>query len=183
MVRTHVVLRGSPSIVACRQVSQRGPQRPYCTQQVLWRRRCDAIGRDPHTGNQQRTCRRSRESAFTSKPKFNPATRYGVSCLTCHPGRGRTPDFFPSRRPPAVAAVALVQAPPLTMTSQSLQPALSLLGIIAGDADDMESVAVFLDASTNMVIRMKPGESHNGWTLQSVRARHAILQRGSNTAR
>jgi len=126
----------------------------------------------------------SQELSLTDNDVRLPGTRgnplWGLT-LDALPATADRPIFSPARRPPAVAAVAPHRAPQPTMTSQSSRPALSLLGVIAADAEEMEGVAVFLDATTNAIIRMKPGESYTGWTLQSVKARQAILQRGGVT--
>jgi general secretion pathway protein N len=56
---------------------------------------------------------------------------------------------------------------------------LSLVGTIAGGA---EGIGVFLDSSTRGVLRLKMGESHEGWVLRTVRRREATLQKGSQIA-
>src|SRR4051812_8353317 len=58
--------------------------------------------------------------------------------LDALPATADRPIFSPARRPPADAAVAPYQAPQPTMTSQSLRPALSLLGVIAADVEEMD---------------------------------------------
>jgi len=99
--------------------------------------------------------------------------------LDALPATAERPIFSPSRRPPPGVTIVPYQAPRPATMNQSLQPALSLLGVVSGNED---GVAIFLDATSNSVIRMKLGESHTGWTLQSLGARHAIFQRGRDTA-
>jgi len=77
------------------------------------------------------------------------------------------PIFTPSRRPRPTA----VKANPLQVSST--QPPLILVGAIAGQA---EGIAIFQDKTTKNIIRLKPGESHAGWILQTVKAREVTLQ-------
>jgi general secretion pathway protein N len=66
-----------------------------------------------------------------------------------------------------------VQAP------AAAQPPLALVGAIAGEN---EGIAIFLDGTTKGVIRLKTGETHAGWTLQSVKPREAIFQKEQKSA-
>jgi hypothetical protein len=84
------------------------------------------------------------------------------------------PIFSPMRRP----AAAMVRSAP-TQPPSAGQPLLVLLGAIAGET---EGIAIFQDRTTKNTIRLKPGESHAGWTLQAVKAREAILQNEQKTA-
>ena len=84
------------------------------------------------------------------------------------------PIFSPTRRP----ASAVVRSAP-TQPPSAGQPLLVLLGAIAGET---EGIAIFQDRTTKNTIRLKPGESHAGWTLQAVKAREAILQNEQKTA-
>jgi hypothetical protein len=91
------------------------------------------------------------------------------------------PIFSPSRRPPPpahpyVAPVAIQQPvkPP-----EPARPAVSLLGTIIGtNADDR--IAVFLEAGTLNIVRLRIGEDHQGWVLRLVKAREATLVRDSD---
>ena len=83
------------------------------------------------------------------------------------------PIFSPTRRPPPVAMLPTIQSP------SSAQPLLVLVGAIAG-ADD--GVAILLDETTKVVVRLKTGESHSGWTLQQVKAREVTMQKDLKTA-
>jgi hypothetical protein len=55
---------------------------------------------------------------------------------------------------------------------------LTLVGTVAGEN---ESVAVFIDATTRDTVRLRTGEGHSGWILQSVERRAATLQKGDQT--
>jgi hypothetical protein len=42
-------------------------------------------------------------------------------------------------------------------------------------------VAVFIDTATRDTVRLRTGEGHSGWILQSVERRTATLQKGGQT--
>ena len=77
------------------------------------------------------------------------------------------PIFSPSRRPRPTAMKAI------PLPTSSAQPPLVLVGAIAGEA---EGIAIFQDKTTKNIVRLKPGESHAGWILQTVKAREVTLQ-------
>jgi hypothetical protein len=108
----------------------------------------------------------------------NPLWAVPLSALAATRNR---PLFTPSRRPPAavVANAPVVapvrQAPPPTAPEH---PNLALIGTVAGDN---ESVAVFIDNTTHDAVRLRTGEGHAGWVLQSVDRRAVTLQKGGQT--
>jgi hypothetical protein len=55
---------------------------------------------------------------------------------------------------------------------------LTLVGTVAGEN---EGVAVFIDTTTRDAVRLRTGEGHSGWILQSVERRTATLQKGEQT--
>jgi hypothetical protein len=57
-------------------------------------------------------------------------------------------------------------------------PNLTLVGTVAGEN---EGVAVFIDTTTRDAVRLRTGEGHSGWILQSVERRTATLQKGDQT--
>jgi hypothetical protein len=88
------------------------------------------------------------------------------------------PIFSASRRPPPPPAVErpYVPPPPRVETKPPPEPLmLSLLGTIAGDGS---GVALFMEKSSQEVVRLRTGESHNGWVLRSVHGREAMLEKG-----
>jgi hypothetical protein len=88
------------------------------------------------------------------------------------------PLFSPSRRPPPPPVVEkpYVPPPPRVETKPPPEPLmLSLLGTIAGDSS---GVALFMEKSTQEVVRLRTGESHQGWVLRSVHGREAMLEKG-----
>ena len=101
----------------------------------------------------------------------NPLWSIPLASLTATKER---PIFSPTRRaPPSVMKPTSAHVPP------AAQPPLALVGAIAGEN---EGIAIFLDGTTKDIIRLKTGESHAGWTLQSVKPREAIFQKEQKSA-
>jgi hypothetical protein len=91
------------------------------------------------------------------------------------------PLFTPSRRPPApvVASIPVVtQGPPPPLPSAPEHPNLVLVGTVAGEN---EGLAVFVDSATRDTVRLRIGEGHSGWILQSVERKSATLQKGQRS--
>jgi general secretion pathway protein N len=86
------------------------------------------------------------------------------------------PLFSPSRRPtpPVVAPVVIPKVVATSKPREPERPQLTLVGTIASDD---ESFGIFLDQSTNAVLRLKIGENHLGWRLQSVKGREVALEK------
>ena len=108
----------------------------------------------------------------------NPLWAVPLSALTVTRER---PLFSASRRPPPlpVAAQPVVQvrtAPPPPRQRQ--QPRLLLVGTVGGD----EGIAVFVDQTTQTILRLRTGEGHDGWVLRAVRPREVTLQNDGDTA-
>jgi len=119
-------------------------------------------------------------------PKAAPRTQSGnplwaIPLATLTNTRQR-PLFSPSRRPPApppVAAVPRVQPPkPIVAPPVAEHPRLVLIGTVIGEN---ESVGVFLDQTSNRVVRLRTGEGHGGWILRSLEARQATLAKDQQT--
>jgi hypothetical protein len=89
------------------------------------------------------------------------------------------PLFSPSRRPPPPPVVEKPYVPPPPPAVETTPPPeplmLSLLGTIAGDNS---GVALFMEKSTQEVVRLRIGEAHQGWVLRSVHGREAMLEKG-----
>lgn len=100
----------------------------------------------------------------------NPLWGIPLSSLTSTRDR---PIFAPTRRPDRVSSS------PQPQQLLPNRPPLSLVGAIATES---EGVAIFLDETTKRIVRLRTGESHLGWTLQSVQGRGAILQRDRQSA-
>jgi hypothetical protein len=114
-----------------------------------------------------------------SDPSGNPLWAIPLSSLTATRDR---PLFLPSRRPPAPAVagppVSAPAAPAAPAAAEPEQPPLTLVGAVA---NEHEGIAVFLDQTTNNVIRLKTGQDHSGWVLRSVKGREATLQKDQRT--
>ena len=94
-----------------------------------------------------------------------------------------SPIFSPSRRPPPPPVLAAVKTtpapPPPPKATEPDHPMLSPVGTVVGGA---ESIAVFVDQTTNDVVRLKVGEGHDGWVLRSVEGRNVRFERDQRTA-
>jgi hypothetical protein len=107
----------------------------------------------------------------------NPLWAVPLSTLTATRNR---PLFTPSRQPPApIVANAPVAAPhQATPPPVPEHPNLVLLGtVVAGK----ERVAVFTDSATNDTVRLRAGEGHLGWILQSIDRRKVTLQKADQS--
>src|SRR5580692_4862158 len=114
--------------------------------------------------------------AETPTVAANPLWAIPLSALTATRTR---PLFTPSRRAPApvVASVpvAAPRPPPPPPPAVPQHPNLTLVGTVAGDN---EGIAVFLDPTTRDTVRLRTGEGHGGWILQSVERSAVTLQKG-----
>ena len=112
------------------------------------------------------------------EPSGNPLWAIPLSGLTATRER---PIFLPSRRPPAPVVAgppAVAPAAPPPPPAAPERPQLRLVGAVIGET---EAIAVFLDPANNPV-RLRTGQAHAGWLLQSVRGREAVLQKDRETA-
>ncbi len=117
--------------------------------------------------------------AETPPVAANPLWAIPLSALTATRMR---PLFTPTRRAPApVVASVPVSAPrppPPPPPAVPQHPNLTLVGTVAGEN---EGVAVFIDTTTRDTLRLRTGEGHSGWILQSVERSTATLQKGDQT--
>src|SRR5690349_6428339 len=99
-------------------------------------------------------------------PRGNPLWSVPLSTLSATQER---PIFSASRRPPPRAVVApaaeQASAPPPPRPAEPERPPLALIGAVVGEGD---SIAVFVDRTSQKMIRLRPGEAHAGWVLSSV---------------
>jgi general secretion pathway protein N len=105
----------------------------------------------------------------------NPLWSVPLSVLTATQER---PIFSASRRPPprAVAGPRMepVTAPVAPTAAEIEHPPLALIGAVVGASD---AIAVFLDRTSQAVVRLRPGETHSGWELSSVLPREVTLKK------
>jgi general secretion pathway protein N len=121
----------------------------------------------------------ARPSRDAGKPlqSGNPLWSVPLSVLTSTRER---PIFSASRRPPPRAVVApdQVSAPAPAKAAAPERPALSLIGAVVGESD---AIAVFLDRTSQKIIRLRQGESHAGWLLSSIQRREVTLKKADQT--
>jgi hypothetical protein len=81
----------------------------------------------------------------------------------------------------ADAFVALVTSPLAARAPKPVEPERPQLSLVGTLASEGKAVGVFVEMSTKNVIRLKPGQNHNGWVLRSIRGREATLEKDSET--
>jgi general secretion pathway protein N len=89
------------------------------------------------------------------------------------------PLFSPSRRPPPPAVVAVPRVAPPKIIARPTAPQRPNMQLIGTVISDGESIGVFLDQTSNVLVRLKTGEGHSGWILRSIKAREATLEKES----
>jgi general secretion pathway protein N len=108
-------------------------------------------------------------------PSGNPLWSVPLSVLTATQER---PVFSASRRPPPRAVVGPlvepVAAPVVQKLAEPEHPPLVLIGAVVGESD---AIAVFLDRTSQGVVRLRTGETHLGWELGSVLPREVTLRK------
>lgn len=106
----------------------------------------------------------------------NPLWGIPLTSLTATTER---PMFSPSRRrpiPPAPPPVAAPPPPPEPVAAAPEQIPLKLLGTITNPKG---GIAICFILATNEVVRLRTGESHDGWILRGVHAREAVFEKGT----
>jgi hypothetical protein len=113
------------------------------------------------------------------KPPVSANPLWAIPLTTLTATRER-PLFSPSRRAPApvIANAPATPRPPPPPPAVAEHPDLILVGTVTGGAS---GVAVFTDTATRGTVRLRTGEDHKGWTLQSVEARSVTLHKGNTT--
>jgi general secretion pathway protein N len=107
---------------------------------------------------------------------------WGIPLSLLNATRDR-PVFVPSRRPAAPAAApvaAIAVAPPPPVSAEPEQIPLKLLGTIASRE---QRIAICLNQTNNDVVRLRIGESFNGWVLRSVERREASFEKAARKTR
>jgi general secretion pathway protein N len=108
----------------------------------------------------------------------NPLWSVPLSVLTATQER---PIFSGSRRPPPRAVAGPPIQPVIVPVAKPPEPerlALALIGAVVGDND---AIAVFLDRSTQKIVRLRSGDTHAGWVLSSVLGREVTLKKAEQT--
>jgi general secretion pathway protein N len=103
---------------------------------------------------------------------------WGIPIELLHATRER-PLFSASRRPPMPIVIAAPQ-PTIEAPKAPDEPTLDLIGTVTGNPD--AGYAIFVDKASHDVVRLKTGEGRDGWILQSVSKREAILEKDQRSA-
>ena len=112
-------------------------------------------------------------------PSGNPLWSVPLSGLTATQER---PIFSASRRPAQRAVVAPFEeqpnAPAPVKAAEPEQSPLALIGAVVGDSD---AIAIFLDRSSQKIVRLRQGDTHAGWELSLVQGREVTLKKADRT--
>jgi general secretion pathway protein N len=110
--------------------------------------------------------------------RSNPLWAIPLSSLSATRER---PLFSSSRRPPPVIAMAPPAprvVPPPPKAEEPDHPPLTVVGTVSSEAG---GIGVFLDQTTNNIIRLKVGQDHMGWILRSIQGREASFEKDQRT--
>jgi len=111
-------------------------------------------------------------------PSGNPLWAVPLSVLTVTQER---PIFSASRRPPQRAVAAPVDqavAPVVQKSAEPEHPPLALIGAVVGEND---ALAVFLDRTSQKIVRLREGDSHAGWVVSSILPREVTFKKADRT--
>lgn len=172
---THLaLLSGSILIIACARVGMAAP----ATLEVMPKSPVGEVIESLEIGG-VKPLREPKKESTAPIPRGNPLWSVPLSTLTATQER---PIFSASRRPPprAVAGPRIdpVSAPAPQIVAVPERPALALIGAVVGDND---AIAVFIDRTSQGVVRLRTGEAHMGWVLSSVVGREASLTKDDRT--
>ena len=121
----------------------------------------------------------ARPAQATSKPapRGNPLWSVPLSALTVTQER---PIFSAMRRPPprAVAASPVEETHVPPPKPVDAPPPLLLVGAVVGEGD---AIAIFVNRTDQKVVRLRQGESLDGWSLTSVQPREVTLKQGDRS--
>ena len=121
---------------------------------------------------------RPNRDAAKPLPGGNPLWSIPLSVLSATQER---PIFSASRRAPQQAVVAPAEqagvAPPPT-PGEPERPALALIGAVVGESD---AIAVFLDRTSQKIVRLRQGETYSGWELNEILRREVTFKKADRT--
>lgn len=116
--------------------------------------------------------------AIKPVPRGNPLWSVPLSALTATQER---PIFSAMRRPPprAVAGASVEEAhlPPPPKPVEA-PPPLMLVGAVVGEGD---AIAILVNRNDQKVVRMRQGETLDGWSLTSVQPREVTFRQGDRS--
>ncbi|MET4801614.1 hypothetical protein [Bradyrhizobium sp. LB11.1] len=110
-------------------------------------------------------------------PRGNPLWSVPLSALTVTQER---PIFSATRRPPprAVAAAPAEEAQAPPPKPVEAPPPLMLVGAVVGESD---AIAILVNRTNQKILRLRQGESLDGWSLTSVQPREVTLRQGDRS--
>jgi len=119
-----------------------------------------------------------RRKARTEFPPGNPLWALPLEQLSATLKR---PIFSASRRPPSPppTVVVPVEVRQPVKPPEPERPA-ALVGTVIGNGDDR--LGVFVDTSTQDIVRLRIGEDYHGWVVRSINSREATLMKDGNQA-
>ncbi|MCP3445703.1 hypothetical protein [Bradyrhizobium sp. CCGUVB14] len=117
-------------------------------------------------------------AASKPAPRGNPLWSVPLKALT---GTQERPIFSASRRPPprAVAAAPAdeVHVPPPPKPVEA-PPPLMLVGAVVGEGD---AIAILVNRTDQKIVRLRQGETLDGWSLASVQPREVTFKQGDRS--
>lgn len=139
----------------------------------------DRAGDAPDTVDVGRVTPIAKPNGETAKPLpgGNPLWSIPLSVLSATQER---PIFSASRRPPqrAVVAPPVDEVVAVVKPAEPDRPPLVLIGAVVGEGD---AIAIFLDQTSQKIIRLRQGDTHAGWNLGSVQGREVTLKRADRS--
>jgi hypothetical protein len=117
--------------------------------------------------------------ATSNAPVGNPLWALPLSALSATSDR---PIFSPSRRPPSPPPIIATPPPsiaPPPVPQEADSPPLVLVGTAVGGS---RRLGVFLEEATKKLVRLEPGNGHDGWSLRRVERREAQFEKAPRTA-
>lgn len=121
---------------------------------------------------------RPNRDAAKPLPGGNPLWSIPLSVLSATQER---PIFSASRRAPQQAVVAPVEqagVAPAPAPGEPERPALALIGAVVGESD---AIAVFLDRTSQKIVRLRQGETYSGWVLNEILRREVTFKKADRT--
>jgi hypothetical protein len=133
----------------------------------------DQVENSPPMELKQVAPQSQKASSDVATPSGNAVLAVPLSKLSVTRER---PIFSPSRRPPPPPIVAAVIAKPVERAkpAEPENPPLILVGTVVGEDS---GIAVLVEQSTENVVKLRVNESHQGWTLQSIKGREVTFQK------
>ena len=132
----------------------------------------------PTSPNAEQLAAAPKDTSARPPPGGNPLWGIPISALDATRER---PVFSASRRPPMPPVVAqrVAAPPPPPKPAEPEQPLLTLVGTAIGNP---KNVALVLDRTTKILVRLHIGEAVSGWILRAVDLRTMTVEKNSQTA-